>query len=170
MAVPPPMLGGKAGDKVEPPASQEGMISVAGMEVFTSPQTMVRGDWKHEDLDTTSLNYGPGANPKQIPQEKKILDKFRPLMTIESFECTVTPATGMLATKSASVKIKLHDKTRLNQVIPFIQPAKLGLCDIQIEWGWSHPETDPEKNPYGALINAMRCKELYGVMLSLIHI
>ena len=80
MAVPPPMLGGKAGDKVEPPASQEGMISVAGMEVFTSPQTMVRGDWQHEDLDTTSLNYGPGANPRQIPQEKKILDKFRPLM------------------------------------------------------------------------------------------
>ena len=166
MAVPPPTLGGKAGDKVEPPASQEGMISVAGMEVFTSPQTMVRGDWKHEDLDTTSLNYGPGANPRQIPQEKKILDKFRPLMTIESFDVQVTPATGMLATKSASVKIKLHDKTRLNQVIPFIQPAKLGLCDIQIEWGWSHPEKDPDKNPYGALINAMRCKELYGVMNS----
>jgi hypothetical protein len=72
----------------------------------------------------------------------------------------------MLATKSGSIKIKLHDKTRLNQVIPFIQPAKLGLCDIQIEWGWSHPDTDPEKNPYGALINSMRCKELYGVMNS----
>ena len=166
MAVPPPTLNGKAGDKVETPPTQEGMISVAGMEVFTSPQTMVRGDWKHEDLDMSSLNYGPGANPRQIPQENKVLDKFRPLMTIESFDCTVTPATGMLATKSANVKLKLHDKTRLNQVIPFIQPAKLGLCDIQIEWGWSHPDTDPDKNPYGALINAMRCKELYGVMNS----
>ena len=166
MAVPSPNLGGTAGDVVDTPESQEGMISVAGMEVFTSPQTMVRGDWRHEDLDASSLNYGPDSNPRQIPQEKKILDKFRPLMTIESFDVQVTPATGMLATKSASVKIKLHDKTRLNQVIPFIQPAKLGLCDIQIEWGWSHPEKDPDKNPYGALINAMRCKELYGVMNS----
>ena len=166
MAVPKPQLGGTAGEVVEKPETQEGMMSVAGMEVFTSPQTMVRGDWKHEDLDMSSLNYGPDSNPRQIPQEKKILDKFRPLMTIESFDVQVTPATGMLATKSASVKIKLHDKTRLNQVIPFIQPAKLGLCDIQIEWGWSHPETDPDKNPYGALINAMRCKELYGVMNS----
>ena len=85
-------------------------------------------------------------------------------MTIESFNITTTPATGMLATKKATAKIKLHDKSRLNQIVPFIQPAKLGLCDIQVEWGWSHPETDPSRNPYGALINSMRCKELYGVM------
>ena len=166
MAVPKATLQGQSGEKVEKPETQEGMISVAGMEVFTSPQTMVRGDWQHVDLDTTSNNYGPGASPRQIPQENKVLDKFRPLMTVESFNAQVTPATGMLATKSADIKIKLHDKTRLNQVIPFIQPAHLGLVDIQVEWGWSHPETDPQKNPYGALINSMRCKELYGVMNS----
>lgn len=167
LSVPPPNLNGVAGQgKVKKPQTTEGSITVAGMEVFTSPQTMVRGDWQHQDLNTTDSNYGSGAKPTQIPQENKILDKFRPLMTIESFNVKVTPASGMLATKSADVKIKLHDKTRLNQVIPFIQPAKLGLCDIQIEWGWSHPETDPAKNPYGALINSMRCKELYGVMNS----
>ena len=162
MVVPPLVLEGQAGEDFTP-ETQVGKLTVAGMEVFTAPQTMARGDWKHIDLDATDSNYGPDATPRQIPQENKILDKFRPFMTVESFNVTVTPATGMLATKSAEVKVKLHDKTRLNQVIPLISPAKLGLCDIQIEWGWSHPEPRPEVNPYGALINSMRCKELWGV-------
>ena len=172
MMVPPISIQGKAGEKPEV-ETQEGKITVAGMEVFTAPQTLNRGDHQYIDLNTTDTNYGEeagklngGTGPTQIPYENKILDKFRPFMTVESFNVQVTPATGMLATKSAEVKIKLHDKTRLNQVIPFISPAKLGICDIQIEWGWSHPETRPEINPYGALINSMRCKELWGVMNS----
>ena len=175
MGAPDPVLEGRSGGAAEgdpkPSGATEGSLTVAGMEVFTSPQTLVRGDFQHVDLDATGRNYGPeaqnangGKGPQQIPHENKVLDKFRPLMTIESFNITTTPATGMLATKKATAKIKLHDKTRLNQIVPFIQPAKLGLCDIQVEWGWSHPVADPAVNPYGALINSMRCKELYGVM------
>lgn len=165
MMLAPLSIEGKAGEKPDS-ETQEKKITVAGMEVFTAPQTLNRGDHQYIDLNTTDTNYGPGATPSQIPYENKVLDKFRPFMTVESFNVQVTPATGMLATKSAEVKVKLHDKTRLNQVIPFISPAKLGICDIQIEWGWSHPETRPEVNPYGALINSMRCKELWGVMNS----
>ena len=167
MGAPSPILQGRSGEK---PKDVKPKLTVAGMELFTSPQTLVRGDFEHIDLNATDSNYGKNANngngPQQIPHENKVLDKFRPLMTIESFNITTTPATGMLATKKATCKIKLHDKTRLNQVVPFIQPSKLGLCDLQVEWGWSHPETDPNVNPYGALINSMRCKELYGVMNS----
>jgi hypothetical protein len=158
-----PTLSGGVGQE-EPPSSPA--RSIAGMELFTAPQTLVDGTLQYIDLDATSANYGPGAEPKRIPQQNKILDKFRPLMTFQSMSVQVTPATGMLATKSAEVKLILHDKTRMNQVMPFIIPGQLGDVEFQIEWGWSHPQSDPKINPYGALINSMRVKEKYGIMNS----
>lgn len=141
-------------------------IGVAGMEIFTSPQTMVDGTLIHEDLDSTSLNYGSEDGPKDKPMGSKVLDKFRPLMTVKSFNVQVTPATGMLATKAADVALTLHDKTRMNQIMPFIVPGQLGDVEFLVEWGWSHPQPNPNENPYGALINSMRCKEKYGIMNS----
>tara|TARA_Y100000593_G_scaffold91094_1_gene179007 strand:+ start:5645 stop:8713 length:3069 start_codon:yes stop_codon:yes gene_type:complete len=162
-ATKPKVLSGGVGqEETEGPAP----VSVAGMEIFTSPQTMVDGTLQHIDLDATSANYGKGAEPSNIPLENKVLDKFRPLMTIKSFNVQVTPATGMLATKAADVKLTLHDKTRMNQIMPFIIPGQLGDVEFLVEWGWSHPQPDPNINPYGALINSMRVKEKYGIMNS----
>lgn len=159
----PRNLSGGVGDTSD---GTKAAVSVAGMELFTSPQTMVDGTLIHKDLDASSSNYGDGASPEEASRGGNVLDKFRPLMTIKSFNVTVTPATGMLATKSADVKLTLHDKTRMNQIMPFIIPGQLGDVEFLIEWGWSHPEIDANINPYGALINSMRCKEKYGIMNS----
>ena len=162
----PKQLSGGVQHKDAPEKVIDNKVTVAGMEIFTSPQTLVDGTLIHEDLNASSSNYGAGARPKDIPVENKVLDKFRPLMTVKSFNVKVTPATGMLATKAADVKLTLHDKTRMNQIMPFIIPGQLGDVEFLIEWGWSHPQGDPEVNPYGALINSMRCKEKYGIMNS----
>ena len=174
----PRELSGGTQHKDAPQKATKQSVSVAGMEIFTSPQTMVDGTLIHEDLNATASNYGNAVyddkgnlvqgnvQPKNIPLENKVLDKFRPLMTVKSFTVQVTPATGMLATKAADVKLTLHDKTRMNQVMPFIVPGQLGDVEFLIEWGWSHPQSDPDVNPYGALIDGMRCKEKYGIMNS----
>ena len=156
---PPPVLDGVSGSL----PAEKPLPTVAGMEIFTTPQSLVNADFMHVDLDASKNNYGPDSNPQDIPIDNKVLDKFRPLLTMESMSLTVTPATGMLATKSAEIKVKLHDKTRMNQVMPLIVPAQLGDVEFLIEWGWSHPISDPEVNPYGALINSMRCREKYGL-------
>jgi len=163
---PPKTLSGGTKHPADATENEKQSIGVAGMEIFTSPQTMVDGTLIHEDLDSTSLNYGSEAGPKDIPIGSKVLDKFRPLMTVKSFNVQVTPATGMLATKAADVALTLHDKTRMNQIMPFIVPGQLGDVEFLIEWGWSHPQPNPNENPYGALINSMRCKEKYGIMNS----
>ena len=131
------------------------------MEVFTSPQTMVDGTLVYQDLDTTDLD-----NSKDIPSENKVLDKFRPFMTLNEFTCKVAPSVGMLSTKSGELSLKLHDKTRLHQIAPLIVPGQLGNVEFLIEWGWSHPQGDPAVNPYGALINSMRCKQKWNVINS----
>ena len=162
----PDTLSGGVKHPADKSTAEKASIGVAGMEIFTSPQTMVDGTLIHEDLDSTSLNYGSENGPKDIPIGNKVLDKFRPLMTVKSFNVQVTPATGMLATKAADVALTLHDKTRMNQIMPFIVPGQLGDVEFLIEWGWSHPQPNPNENPYGAMINAMRCKEKYGIMNS----
>ena len=159
---PPPVLDGVSGS-ISPVSP---LPSVAGMEIFTSPQTLVDGTLNHIDLNATSSNFGPGATPQNIPLENKVLDKFRPFLTMESFSVSVTPATGMLATKSANMKIKLHDKTRMSQIQPLLVPSQLGDVEFMCEWGWSHPVSDASINPYGALINSMRIREKYGLMNS----
>ena len=76
-------------------------------------------------------------------------------MTLNEFSIEVAPSVGMLSTKSGELTLKLHDKTRLHQIAPLIVPGQLGTVEFLIEWGWSHPQPDPEVNPYGALINSM---------------
>jgi hypothetical protein len=159
---PPPVLDGVSGSL----PAEKPMPSVAGMEIFTTPQTLVDGTLNYVDLDASASNFGPNADPQDIPLENKVLDKFRPLLTMESWNVQVTPATGMLATKAANVKLKLHEKTRMSQVQPLLVPSQLGDVEFLCEWGWSHPVSDPEINPYGALINSMRVREKYGLMNS----
>ena len=154
-----PSVGGTAGSNDE--VEEVPKITVAGMEVFTSPQTMVDGTLQYQDLDTTDLD-----NSKDIPSENKVLDKFRPFMTLNEFTCKVAPSVGMLSTKSGELSLKLHDKTRLHQIAPLIVPGQLGNVEFLIEWGWSHPQGDPAENPYGALINSMRCKQKWNVINS----
>ena len=154
-----PSVGGTAGEADKPEEKMK--LTVAGMEVFTSPQTLVDGTLEYQDLDTTNLD-----NSLDVPSEDKVLDKFRPFMTLNEFSIEVAPSVGMLSTKSGELTLKLHDKTRLHQIAPLIVPGQLGTVEFLIEWGWSHPQPDPEVNPYGALINSMRCKQKWNVINS----
>lgn len=136
------------------------IVNVSGMELFTTPQVVNNYDSNYLDLDYT-MDFD-----SMQQSADNVVDKLRPFMTFQSFNIQVTPATGMLATKSAELKITLHDRSRLNQIVPFITPGGVGNVEFVVEYGWSHPDNDPEKNPYGALINAMRTTEKYGVMNS----
>lgn len=146
------------------PNSKTDLISVSGMELFTSPQVLANHETGFKDLDYTLESYKNGNSISS--SDDNVVDKFRPFMTFSSFNLNVTPATGMLATKSADLKIILHDRSRLNQIMPFITPGGVGNVEFLIEYGWSHPDNDPSQNPYGAIINSMRVKEKFGVMNS----
>ena len=126
--------------------------AVAGMELFTSPQTLVNAN----ETD----NQGLRSNP--------VLDKFRPFMSITNFEVTVVPSTGMMSYKSAKLGLILHDRSRLSEIADFIKPDLYGTTELLIEYGWHHPdgESITNSNAYGDLINGMRVKEKYSILNS----
>ena len=126
--------------------------SIAGMEMFTSPQTLV--------------NTSPEANKSRYTD---VLDSFRPLMSIESFSVSVTPTVGMYSYKKASLVMKMHDRSRLSEIGDLIRPQVYqdagAAPTVWITYGWRHP-SEPG-NPYADFINGnMLVREAYGVINS----
>lgn len=120
----------------------------SGMELFTSPQTLVSPD---STLST-----------RQVP----VLDRFSALMSIESFEITATPSGGAMSYKTAKLNIVLHDRSRMHEIAALIKPDAYSRTTVSISYGWSHPDTNGE-SPIGELINQMVVRdEKYNIVNS----
>jgi hypothetical protein len=115
-----------------------------GMEVFTSPQTLVN------------------------PNNSSGLNKFLPFLTLNSCDIrTVSAGQGFYSYKTASIKLTLHDRTRMREISPLIAVDQFSQNYIVLEYGWSHPDGGPgSRNAYGVLMNNMRCRETYSLVSS----
>jgi hypothetical protein len=127
---------------------QQHEISSAGMEMFTSPQTLV---------NPTPLPYGS--------RYADVIDPFRPFASIESFTINVTPTVGMYSYKKGNLIFKLHDRSRLAEISDLIQPQIYTSTTVWVTYGWRHP--DEPGNPYAEFINNnMLVREAYGIVNS----
>lgn len=125
--------------------------SEVGMELFTTPQTLVNADASNTPNELR-------ANP--------ILDKFQPFMSLNSLNINVQPTKGLMSFKTGKLDLTLHDRSRMSEIGDFIRADLYGVNDIVIEYGWQHPsglDLASSDNPYGDLINGMKMKEKYMV-------
>ena len=120
----------------------------AGMELFTSPQTLV------------NPTAGLGTN-----RFVRVIDPFRPFMSIDSFEITCVPTQGAMSYKSAKLMITLHDRSRLGEISDLVRPEIYTKTTLSISYGWKHPDVIGGKNAFGDLINQMCVhNEKYGIV------
>ena len=122
----------------------------AGIELFTSPQTLSNSNIIHE-------NYGD-----------HILEPIMPLMSLENFNVSIDGlGYGLYASKTATLKIHLHDRSRLSDIAPLISPEQFGETRIIIEYGWSHPdESITSGNPIGQFLGSLRDVGIFTVAAS----
>lgn len=137
----------------------EDATAVAGMELFLSPQTMVsvsgQGGSGFIGLDSPSLRPTP------------VLDPFRPLMSLEKVSIDIAASQGFMSFKTANVELVCHDRSRLHEVADFVKPDLFSKTEFLMEYGWHHPDGfEYDRNPFGALLNAMRVREKYGIVNS----
>ena len=136
------------------PTEQNTTYTQTGMELFTSPQTLVNGNEFYNNPDR--------VNP--------ILDKFQPLLTLKELSVDIAPSTGLMSFKTARLNFILHDRSRLAEIANLIRPDLYARTELMIEYGWNHPEaniqTEGINNYYAELINAMKCREKYGIVNS----
>ena len=178
-----------AGEDVEAGGGGEGTPAVvpawsgAGMELFTTPQTMV--PLNQQFKYTTPTESGdeflplstndPAGHPAEnipagtAPRKTAVLDPFRPIASVESFTCQAGPKWGGgLSYKSASLNLVIHDRSRLAELAPLLRPDIYGkgLVKVVIKYGWSHPQGQPgpdysTQNSYAQLLNAGRQVDVY---------
>jgi hypothetical protein len=128
-------------------------IDFAGMEMFTSPQTLVNPQ--------PNLNVGTDGN-----RYVDVIDPFRPFASLEHCTITAVPAVGMYSYKTASLVIKLHDRSRLNEISDLIRPRVYTGVTVWMTYGWRAP-VRPGENPYFDYVNnTMLMREAYGIINS----
>lgn len=152
-------------------------FSTAGMELFTSPQTLVNGNEIYQEFDTIgSQNLVGRAAP--------VIDRFRPLMSISELKVSVAPTVGTMSYKTADLTLILHDRSRLAEISAFVKPDAFNRNHFIIEYGWAHPDNkvhefkplggstgsvlddNVDASLVGLFISHMRCKEKYTVVNS----
>ena len=132
--------------------------SIAGMELFTSPQTLVNPDAARNESNFLA----------------KPIDPFRPLASIKSFDVDVkSTGYGLIGTKQAHLSLVLHDRSRMGEFADFVKPDRYGSSFLEVEYGWSHPDdayalnTEAGvniNNPFAELMNLTRVKEQYNIV------
>lgn len=135
----------------EPEKDNRRVQTSAGMEIFTSPQTLI--------------NLDPVANQlRYVP----VLDPMRPFMTLENVTIDIKGTTGVMCHKTAQVAIKLHDKSRLSELADMIQPAAYGRATVWLTYGWRFPAGSADvSGTYAEFINNnMLMKEAFGIVNS----
>jgi hypothetical protein len=146
-------LGNRIAGSIEGSRNNSGFLSVAGMELFTSPQTMVNGN-------TPNPSFSRNDTAERVVP---VLDKFRPFMTFKSLTIDIAPSVGLMSFKTAKMEFILHDRSRLHEIADLIKPDLYGTTELLIEYGWSHPDPPSSGNPYAVLLNCTRIKEKYGI-------
>jgi hypothetical protein len=120
----------------------------AGMELFTAPQTLV------------NPKAGRGVN-----RFVKVIDPFRPFMSIDQFEITAAPTVGIFSYKTAKLSITLHDRSRLGEISDLVRPEIYTNTTLSISYGWKHPDKIGSRNAFGDLLNQMSVhNEKYGIV------
>lgn len=134
-----------------PSANPVSDFVVTGLELFRSPQTL-------QNIDETK---------KSLNQREKyltsVIDPFRPLASIKAFSVDMQSTYGLMGSRTGTLEIILHDRSRLGEFANFIKPDRYGTAFLEIEYGWSHP--DPlESNPYADLLNLTRVKDHFNIV------
>jgi len=124
-------------------------FTVAGLELFRAPQTLV-------NIEATKNKENYLA---------PVIDPMRPLASIKSFSIDIKSAYGLQGTRSATLEIILHDRSRMGEFADFIKPDRYGESFLEVEYGWLHP--DPMgQNPYADLLNLTRAIDHFTVVTS----
>lgn len=143
--------------------NESNVVSVAGMELFLSPQTMVDANYASPQIEGTESAYRQAEELRINP----IRDKFRPFMSIvDDITLEVVPNGGAMSYRKGKLALLLHDSSRLTEITDLVTPDLYGKTELLLEYGWSHPDSPQVGNVFADLINGMRQKEKYKIVQS----
>lgn len=136
------------------------------MNLFTSPQTLVNANinkkWGSQKLGNFLEDKFTPGNLGDF-EYSDVKDPFQPFLTLLDFSVSITGiGHGLLATKKAYLKLKLHDKSRIKDLEDLLSPTQFAATKFIIEFGWSHPDGAVDStNTIGKYLNSLRDAGVY---------
>jgi hypothetical protein len=143
-----------AGDSI---SGQKHVIKT-NMSLFSTPQTFV-------NMNET---IGHSQNHNNINRKTTVHDSTQPFMTLKSFTINASATKGLLSYKSGKLSVVLHDRTRMNDIAPFVKPDLFGAfgAEITIEYGWHNSDYNNPSNALGYFIGNSKVIEKYMIVNS----
>jgi hypothetical protein len=130
-------------DMLQVPESKN---TVAGMELFTSPQSLAP---LASQGSTRQRRINSGG------------DIFRSFLTMTDISLNKSFSGGMIGFESGTMELILHDRANLADVADLINPEYYSRVRFELTYGWSHP--DEVNNVYGQLIKSTRQTGLFQI-------
>lgn len=121
----------------------DNVYAYTGMENFLAPQSLTNMD----DIERLSV----GDDVVRLVRAKP----FVPFGSIEGFDVTIQNAgAGMYASRRASLKIKIHDKSRISEMSEFIRGSP-GFTRVHVwtTYGWLAPTGRGDDDEYAKFVN-----------------
>lgn len=122
------------------------------MSMFTSPNTLNNFNEKY---------LGYLENKKDIVNRKNsVLDITKPFGTIKSIDIQEksTTSSPLKPFRTASMKLTIHDRSRVPDIIHFFSPAYYSnqTCRVNVEYGWNHLQSDVDSNIKAQIIDSLK--------------
>ena len=141
------MLGAQAAD-VRSEVLDLGVGTRVGMELFTSPQTLV-------NMDAHGFEFVP------------VIDRLRPLASLGELSISVKMQKNTSSFSQIRMEITIHDRSRLREVADLVRPDLYGRTFVDVTYGWSHPEGGLlSKNSFGKFLDALKVEGRYRIATS----
>jgi hypothetical protein len=139
---------------VDGTGAKQGELDYMGMEAFTSPQTLVN-PLPNQSVGTAGDRY------------TDVIDPFRPFASLEHVNINSVPTgAGYFCYKKANLTLKIHDRSRLNEISDLLRPRVYTGVTIWMTYGWRAPSRAGQ-NPYFDYINNnMMMREAYHIVNS----
>jgi len=143
--------------KINAESDEENLTNILTMNMFTSPNTQNNFDEKY---------LGYLESQKGIKNRRNsILDVTKPFGTITSINISEKPISSdpLRPFRTATMKLTIHDRTRMPDVIHFFSPAYYSnqTCRVNIEYGWNHLESEQKDNLKAQILDQLKVRDSF---------
>lgn len=142
----------------------------AYMDLFNSPQTAVnaninQGGGVISGLLQNFVDSLTDSEESSRPDDSRVLDPFQPFLSFISMDLSEQGKYGgFLATREGSIKLKLHDKSKMKDLSPMLAVDEFSFNYFVVEFGWSHPEGKLlSNNTVGQYLDNLRTINSYNI-------
>jgi hypothetical protein len=126
-------------------------FSFATMDTFLTPQTLV--------------------SPNNNSFKTEILEPLAPFLSVNSFSVSITGlGVGLYSSKKATLKLTLHDRSKMNLISPLISVKEFGKTRFVIDYGWSSLEGMYSDNLVSRFLNSLRDGGVFNLVSSNLQI